>query len=72
MRIYEFFQRFNELIKNKEFKMCNIEVNEDFIKLQSAIAMANGISITLCKNNYIRVVNEVLDEIFHVNLFIED
>lgn len=72
VRIYEFFQRFNELIKNKEFTTCNVEVNEDFIKLQSAISMANGISVTLCKNNYIRVVNEVLDEIFHVNLFMEE
>jgi predicted unusual protein kinase regulating ubiquinone biosynthesis (AarF/ABC1/UbiB family) len=68
VRIYEFLLKFNKLLQTSSL---NIEPNEDFLKLQSAIAMANGISMTLCKNDYVRIVNEVLDELFHLNLFME-
>jgi predicted unusual protein kinase regulating ubiquinone biosynthesis (AarF/ABC1/UbiB family) len=75
-RIYEFLLKFNVFLQSTSFKSTtsfhlNVEPNEEFMKLQSAIAMANGISVTLCKNNYIGVLNEVLDELFHVNLFME-
>jgi predicted unusual protein kinase regulating ubiquinone biosynthesis (AarF/ABC1/UbiB family) len=68
VRIYEFLIKFNKFLQSSSL---NIEPNEDFLKLQSAIAMANGISVTLCKNEYVRIVNEVLDELFHLNLFME-
>lgn len=70
-RIYEFLLKFNAFLKGITSFHLRVEPNEEFMKLQSAIAMANGISVTLCKNNYIAVANEVLDELFHVNLFME-
>lgn len=70
IRIYDFFKKFNELLSTKEFKMYKIEINDDFMKLQNAISMANGISITLCENDYITVVNDALNEIFHTKLFL--
>jgi predicted unusual protein kinase regulating ubiquinone biosynthesis (AarF/ABC1/UbiB family) len=70
-RIFEFFTRLNTFLSNNELREYNIEPNKEFMKLQAAIAMANGISITLCKNNYVRVLNEVLDEVFHVGIFMD-
>jgi len=67
IRIYEFLIKFNTFLKTSSLQ---VEPNDEFLKLQSAITMANGISITLCKNDYIQVANEVLNELFHINLFI--
>lgn len=69
IQIYEFFKRFNDFLSEPTIKKYNIKVNEDFIKIQVAITMANGISMTLCKNDYINVLNTTLCEIFHLNLF---
>jgi predicted unusual protein kinase regulating ubiquinone biosynthesis (AarF/ABC1/UbiB family) len=68
-QIYEFFKRFNDFLSESTIKKYNIKVNEDFIKIQVAITMANGISMTLCKNDFINVANAILCEIFHLNLF---
>jgi predicted unusual protein kinase regulating ubiquinone biosynthesis (AarF/ABC1/UbiB family) len=68
VRIYEFLMKFNKFLQTSSLK---IEPNEYFLKLQSAIAMSNGISMTLCKNEYVRIINEVLNELFHLNLFME-
>lgn len=71
LRIYEFFVKLNRFLSSSYLKNLKIEPNEDFMKLQSAIAMANGISITLCKNNYVEVANRVLDDLFHLSLFMK-
>ena len=68
IQIYEFFKRFNDFLSESAIKKYNIKVNEDFIKIQVAITMANGISMTLCKNDFINVANAILCEIFHLNL----
>ena len=69
IQIYEFFKRFNDFLSESTIKKYNIKVNEDFIKIQVAVTMANGISMTLCKNDFIPVANAILCEIFHLKLF---
>jgi len=69
MQIYKFFQGWNHILSSSVRGSIPIRINEEFVKIQTAIAMANGISMTLCKNNYMQVTNEVLEELFHVSLF---
>jgi len=70
--IYDFLKQFNDFLLLPEIKNYDVKINEDFMKLQSAIAMANGISITLCKNDYMVVSLSVLHELFHISLFTPD
>lgn len=70
--IYDFLKQFNDFLLLPELKNYDVKINEDFMKLQAAIAMANGISITLCKNDYMVVSISVLHELFHISLFTPD
>lgn len=70
--IYDFLKQFNDFLLLPELKGYDIKINEDFMKLQAAIAMANGISITLCKNDYMIISISVLHELFHTSLFTPD
>lgn len=70
--IYDFLKQFNDFLLLPELKRYDIKINEDFMKLQAAIAMANGISITLCKNDYMVLSISVLHELFHTSLFTPD
>ena len=45
--------------------------NDNFIKMQMGITMAHGISLSLCKDNYMEVANVVLNDLFHTDLFLE-
>uniref|UniRef100_A0A6C0LFJ8 ABC1 atypical kinase-like domain-containing protein n=1 Tax=viral metagenome TaxID=1070528 RepID=A0A6C0LFJ8_9ZZZZ len=70
--LYNFFIQFNDFLSNKELKQYNIKINEDFSKIQTAIAMANGISMALCKENFIEFTNSVTNDLLHVSLFVPD
>jgi len=47
-------------------------VGDDFVKLQMALAMSQGVSLCLCKNDYMPFANKVLNELFHTELLFSD
>uniref|UniRef100_A0A6C0KYC3 ABC1 atypical kinase-like domain-containing protein n=1 Tax=viral metagenome TaxID=1070528 RepID=A0A6C0KYC3_9ZZZZ len=69
--IFDFIFNLNNYLDNKELKKYGIKINEEFIKIQMGITMAYGISMLLCKDNYMDVVNEVLNEVFHLDVLTE-
>ena len=73
LKIYEFIHNLNTYVNKNHLKKFNITINDDFVKLQMGLAMAHGISMHLCKNDYITFANKVLADLFHVDLlFMED
>ena len=69
-KIYEFFTKLNKYLSKSDLKKFGIRVNDDFAKIQTAIVMANGISMTLCKNKYMEILNVTIQELFHTDLFL--
>ena len=61
----------NNYLNENNLKQYGLKINDDFIKIQMGIAMAHGVSLSLCKNNYMDVANNVLNELFHTDLFLE-
>lgn len=55
----------NNCIQKKKGK-----INDDYAKLQVAFAMTHGLSIHLFNDNYITCMNDVMNELFHYDLFI--
>ena len=41
---------------------------DGFVKLQLTIAMAHGVTMSLCGENYTGLLDQVLAEMFHTNL----
>lgn len=64
--IYKNIKYLNDYIsKNDEIKKLGIKPNDEFVKLQLALAMSYGVTLELCKEKYVDMTNEVLDEMFH-------
>jgi hypothetical protein len=40
--------------------------------MQLVLAMSHGVTLTLCKDNILGLTNEVLNELFHTNMLIDD
>ena len=53
-------------------KKYGLYFNDDFIKMQMGLAMAQGVCLCLCKNNYIEIANQVSNEMFHNDIFFEE
>jgi predicted unusual protein kinase regulating ubiquinone biosynthesis (AarF/ABC1/UbiB family) len=55
------------LRKNNLFKL-GIRPSNNFVKAQLALAMSHGVTLTLCKEKFINVVEMVVNEVFHDEL----
>ena len=47
----------------------NIKPSRELLKLQLTLAMSHGITLELCKNDYLKFTNEVIEDLFHLDLF---
>jgi len=65
-------KKFNEYLTNNNLKKHDLYVSDDFVKFQMALAMSQGVSLCLCKNDYMPFANRVLNELFHTDLLFSD
>jgi len=71
-KIYEFLTEINGYIKNNNIKKYGLRVSDEFVKMQMALAMCNGINMTLCKNDYMSFANKIINEMFDLDVLKED
>lgn len=71
VKIYEFIQKFNEYLNGNNLRSCGLHVSDDFVKFQMALAMSQGVSLCLCRNDYMPFANKVINELFHTDLLFE-
>jgi len=70
-KLFEFIIHFNDYLNTNDLKKYGLYFNDDFIKMQMGLAMAQGVCLCLCKNNYIEIANQVSNEMFHNDIFFE-
>lgn len=65
LKIYHFLTTFHSYMSNNELLQLGLKPSDHFVKTQLALAMSHGITLTLCKEDYINLTDQVLNEIFH-------
>jgi len=69
MQLYKFVTKFNTyLLNNVDIAKFKIKPSDAFVKAQLVIAMTQGIVLMLCKENIISLVDNVINELFHINI----
>lgn len=69
---------FHEIIKfllsflNSNLSKYGIRLSDNFIKIQFSLAMSNGVTFALCQDKTMQLTNDVLNELFHADLFMDD
>ena len=71
-KLFEFIIHFNQYLTENDLKKYGLYFNDDFIKMQMGLAMAHGVCLCLCKNNYVEIANQVSNEMFHNDIFFEE
>ena len=72
LELYKFLSKINQYLSNPELAKYGIRPSDNFVKMQLVLAMSHGVTLTLCKDNIIGLTNEVLNELFHTNMLIDD
>ena len=71
LQIYKFLIAFNNYINSYKLKEIGLHINNEFRKIQLTLAMAHGVTITLCNGNFIDNADKVINELFHTDLLLE-
>lgn len=70
IQIYKFLSNLSEYLSRENLINLGIRPSDDFIKSQLVLAMAHGVTLTLCKDQYMTIIDEVINEIFHTEMFL--
>ena len=68
LKIYHFLTTFHSYMSRNELLELGLKPSEQFVKTQLALAMSHGITLTLCKDNYISLTDQVINELFHTKI----
>lgn len=68
IHVYKFIDQLNKLMHTDDFRHLLIKPSGDFVKLQMVIAMSHGITISLCGDKCIPLIDKVLRDLFCVDL----
>jgi len=67
-QLYRFLSEFYCYLKdNKELGELGLRPSNSFVKTQMCLAMAHGVTLTLCKDNCINIADQVLNDLFHMD-----
>jgi predicted unusual protein kinase regulating ubiquinone biosynthesis (AarF/ABC1/UbiB family) len=70
IQIYKFISRLKEILCDSKMDMLGIRPSDNFVKTQLVLAMAHGVTLTLCKDDFIPLTDRVINELFHTNMII--
>jgi predicted unusual protein kinase regulating ubiquinone biosynthesis (AarF/ABC1/UbiB family) len=68
IELYNFFRDINNYLRTNDVIDLGLKPCDGFVKLQLTIAMAHGVTMSLCGENYTGLLDQVITEMFHVNL----
>lgn len=69
VQIYKFLSKMREYLSKDELNNIGIRLSDNFIKAQLVLAMSHGITLTLCKNDFITIIDTCINELFCTNIF---
>jgi predicted unusual protein kinase regulating ubiquinone biosynthesis (AarF/ABC1/UbiB family) len=72
IQLYKFMAKIKEYLNKKELMDLGIQPSDNFVKMQLVLAMAHGVTLTLCKNNFVSLMDDVLNELFHTKMILEE
>jgi predicted unusual protein kinase regulating ubiquinone biosynthesis (AarF/ABC1/UbiB family) len=69
VRLYDFIYNLHSYLETNSLHSLGLFLSDDFVKTQLVLAMAHGVTMKLCKENYIGLADRVVNELFHTDLF---
>ena len=72
LQIYRALSKINDYLSKKELNNIGIRPSDQFVKGQLILAMSHGVTLTLCKGDFITLMDSCINELFHTEMFLEN
>jgi predicted unusual protein kinase regulating ubiquinone biosynthesis (AarF/ABC1/UbiB family) len=70
LQLYKLMYKLKEYLCNSELSSIGIRPSDNFVKTQLVLAMTHGVTLTLCKHDFVTIADKVLNELFNTKLII--
>jgi ubiquinone biosynthesis protein len=70
LQLYKFISTLKEYLESSNLEQLGIKPSDNFVKTQLVLAMSHGVTLTLCNDDFIGMVDSVINELFHTNLLL--
>lgn len=71
VQLYKFLYKLKEYFAQSKMATIGIRPSDNMVKTQLVLAMSHGVTLTLCKDDFMNVADKVINELFHTNMIIE-
>lgn len=72
VQLYKCLSKLRECVARKELHHLGVRPSDTFVKMQLVIGMAHGVTLSLCNNNFVDIMDECIDDLFHPEWLKED
>ena len=63
-QLYSFLKEFDRYLCKNELQKMGLKISDHYVKVQLVLAMAHGVTMKLCQENYIELADQVIQELF--------
>ena len=67
-QVYRFLKMITEYLNTSDIADIGIRPSDNLIKTQMVLAMAHGVTMTLCRGDFIPFAEKVMNELFHTDI----
>jgi predicted unusual protein kinase regulating ubiquinone biosynthesis (AarF/ABC1/UbiB family) len=67
-QVFTFFYKMKEYLQDSQLLDLGIRPSNHVVKTQMVLAMAHGVTLSLCKDKIFKIFEEVMNELFHVDM----
>jgi predicted unusual protein kinase regulating ubiquinone biosynthesis (AarF/ABC1/UbiB family) len=71
IQIYKIISELKNYLSKKELTNMGIRPSDEFMKSQLVLAMAHGVTLTLCNDDFITLMDKVINELFRTDLLLD-
>jgi predicted unusual protein kinase regulating ubiquinone biosynthesis (AarF/ABC1/UbiB family) len=70
IQAYKFIYKLKDYLSKDELANIGIRPSDEFVKSQLVLAMSHGVTLTLCKDDFITLMDKVINELFHTEMLL--
>ena len=67
-QVYRFLKMITEYLNTSDIADIGIRPSDNLIKTQMVLAMAHGVTMTLCRGDFVPFAEKVMNELFHTDI----
>lgn len=67
-QVYRFLKTITEYLNTSDIADIGIRPSDNLIKTQMVLAMAHGVTMTLCRGDFVPFAEKVMNELFHTDI----